>query len=168
MYGQEDNDKPIQQGGMRALFKSEKVHPEYSVKQINSVPISNENREKVIKRILNPKPTFFKESSLDNDKLSFMQGKTMKLAILVFFFLIFRSILFKIYDFFDVDVSFSHSMTAWLGVVILLWVALPSKLSVLKKTQTEKEIILQKGNSKTMMGMITGLFIAMSLMTTVF
>ena len=163
MYGQEDNEKPIQQGGMNILSRKSS-----NQKQESPIQISNENHEKVIKRILNPKPSFFKDSSLDNDKLSFLQGKPMKLAVLAFFFLIFRGILLKIYDFFDLDVSFSHSMTAWLGVVILLWVALPSKLSVLKRSQIEKEILLQKGSSKAIFGYITGFFIAIALLNTMF
>ena len=126
------------------------------------------NRESVIRKILNPTPSLIRGSLDDTDKLSFMQGKTMKLAILVFFFMIFRSILYKIYDFFDVDAVFSNTMTAWLGVVILLWVALPSKLSVLKRSQMEKDILAQKQTGMAKLQFITGLFISLALMTVLF
>lgn len=126
------------------------------------------NSETVIRKILNPTPSLIRGSLDDTEKLSFMQGKTMKLAILVFFFMIFRSILYKIYDFFDVDAVFSNTMTAWLGVVILLWVALPSKLSVLKRSQIEKDIIAQKQTGMAKLQFITGAFISLALMTVLF
>ena len=87
MYGKEDHTIRTQCGGENVVVNN----------------ATQQQQEKVFKKILSPEPIMVKSSILNEEKSPFLHGKSMKLIILIFFFFIFRGILSKIHDFFDID-----------------------------------------------------------------
>ena len=149
MYGKEEHTIRTQCGGENVVVNN----------------ATQQQQEKVFKKILSPEPIMVKSSILNEEKSPFLHGKSMKLIILIFFFFIFRGILSKIHDFFDIDDVYSNTMIAWLGVIILLWVALPNDLSSLKKTEAEKQMYKLRKSSKGFMTYFTFGFITLAIIT---
>ena len=58
------------------------------------------------------------------------QYKIINVLIFIFFFCFLMNVLFKILDFYDVDVEQSYSYIIWFSLLFLLFIVLPSKRSV--------------------------------------
>ena len=69
-------------------------------------------------------------SSILKMNLNKEQYKIINVLIFIFFFCFLMNVLFKILDFYDIDVEQSYSYIIWFSLLFLLFIVLPSKRSV--------------------------------------
>lgn len=88
-----------------------------------------------------------KKLSQIGNKLSSMQQspnseqyKIINVLIFIFFFCFLMNVLFKILDFYDVDVEQSYSYIIWFSLLFLLFIVLPYKRSVFDQKNKKNDV----------------------------